>query len=672
MAYNKILIKRRITGDAGAPGSLEGGELAMNEVDETLYYGSANGVIAIAGAGTFATNSLVSSLTASLDSKIDSQVSGLNTTISSVSSTLDQRITNEVAALVDSAPDLLNTLNELASALGDDENFAVTVSTNIAANSTKIDAVSAAVSDLETSADLAVAALSAELKGDISDEALARSSADTALESTVQSVSSTLDSRITEEVTALDADVIALSSAIDTEIADRIAGDSALDADVIALSSAIDTEVADRIAADSALDADVVALSSAIDTEVADRIAGDSALETTMVSVSSTLDTKIDNNYIALDTKIDSLSSSVDTEVAGLQSQINSILSNVDPAALDSLTEIVSAFQDADSNLNEAITTLANNATTNLVSVSSTLDSRITSEVQALDADVTALSAAIDAEELARTNADSALEADVTALSAAIDANSDDLKDYVHAGFLPLSGGNLTGGITVVGDVSASGTIIGASGLEIAGGSGDATLFVGGGMVGIGTETPNEELTVVGSISASESMFASDATFSGNVTVAAPTLDGHAATKLYVDTKVSDLVAGAPVLLDTLNELAAAIGDDENFAATVATNIGANTTLINTVSGDLAQEIADRGQAISTIDSKIDTQISSLSSTVDANFVEKTESDAVTLNGGLTVTTDMFVDVATATFTGDLSGNGSSILFGFVFDGGSF
>jgi hypothetical protein len=38
----------------------------------------------------------------------------------------------------------------------------------------------------------------------------------------------------------------------------------------------------------------------------------------------------------------------------------------------------------------------------------------------------------------------------------------------------------------------------------------------------------------------------------------------------YTDTAVSNLVNGAPALLDTLNELAAAIGDDANYSTTVA------------------------------------------------------------------------------------------------------
>lgn len=46
------------------------------------------------------------------------------------------------------------------------------------------------------------------------------------------------------------------------------------------------------------------------------------------------------------------------------------------------------------------------------------------------------------------------------------------------------------------------------------------------------------------------------------------------ATESYVNTKVSDLVNSAPETLDTLNELAAALGNDPNFATTVANQIG--------------------------------------------------------------------------------------------------
>lgn len=67
-----------------------------------------------------------------------------------------------------------------------------------------------------------------------------------------------------------------------------------------------------------------------------------------------------------------------------------------------------------------------------------------------------------------------------------------------------------------------------------------------------------------------------------------PTLTADAATKGYVDTKVADLVDGAPALLDTLNELAAAIGDDENFVTTITTSIGEKVAKAgDTMTGEL-------------------------------------------------------------------------------------
>ena len=48
-------------------------------------------------------------------------------------------------------------------------------------------------------------------------------------------------------------------------------------------------------------------------------------------------------------------------------------------------------------------------------------------------------------------------------------------------------------------------------------------------------------------------------------------------------TAISDLVDGAPALLDTLNELAAAINDDENFVTTITNLIDANEVHIDNV-----------------------------------------------------------------------------------------
>lgn len=52
-----------------------------------------------------------------------------------------------------------------------------------------------------------------------------------------------------------------------------------------------------------------------------------------------------------------------------------------------------------------------------------------------------------------------------------------------------------------------------------------------------------------------------------------PSVEGLASTD-YVDTKVAGIVNSAPEALNTLNELASALGNDENFATTVAQQIG--------------------------------------------------------------------------------------------------
>jgi hypothetical protein len=73
----------------------------------------------------------------------------------------------------------------------------------------------------------------------------------------------------------------------------------------------------------------------------------------------------------------------------------------------------------------------------------------------------------------------------------------------------------------------------------------------------------------------------------------APSSDLDAATKLYVDTEVAGLVDSAPGTLNTLNELAAALGDDADFANTITTSIATKLPLAGgTMSGAIAMGTA--------------------------------------------------------------------------------
>jgi hypothetical protein len=63
-------------------------------------------------------------------------------------------------------------------------------------------------------------------------------------------------------------------------------------------------------------------------------------------------------------------------------------------------------------------------------------------------------------------------------------------------------------------------------------------------------------------------------TFTGTVTIPTGASISGYATETYVGTAVSNLVDAAPSTLNTLNELAAALGDDANYASTITTALG--------------------------------------------------------------------------------------------------
>jgi hypothetical protein len=112
---------------------------------------------------------------------------------------------------------------------------------------------------------------------------------------------------------------------------------------------------------------------------------------------------------------------------------------------------------------------------------------------------------------------------------------------------------------------------------------------------GITVTTSNQNVNIVntGLLSATAGAGISVSTSNGNLNIVNTItnnnqLDNGAgyATTSYVSTQINNLVAGAPGLLDTLDELAAALGDDANFATTTATSLG-NRLRIDTASQGL-------------------------------------------------------------------------------------
>ena len=86
-------------------------------------------------------------------------------------------------------------------------------------------------------------------------------------------------------------------------------------------------------------------------------------------------------------------------------------------------------------------------------------------------------------------------------------------------------------------------------------------------------------LGVTGATTLSSGTVSGNWTVTGTLTVSTPTASTHAASKGYVDTAVANVIDAAPGALDTLNELAAAINDDANFATTITTALATKLPL---------------------------------------------------------------------------------------------
>jgi hypothetical protein len=132
------------------------------------------------------------------------------------------------------------------------------------------------------------------------------------------------------------------------------------------------------------------------------------------------------------------------------------------------------------------------------------------------------------------------------------------------------------------------------------------------------------------------------------------------ATTAYVRTEVANLVNSAPGALDTLDELAAALGDDASFATTVTTAIGLKApldspTFTGTVSG-ITKTMVGLGNV--------------LNETKATMFTSPTFTGSVTISGGtITGITDLAVadggtGASSITANSVILGNGTSALSG--------
>jgi len=166
--------------------------------------------------------------------------------------------------------------------------------------------------------------------------------------------------------------------------------------------------------------------------------------------------------------------------------------------------------------------------------------------------------------------------------------------------------------------------------------------------------TSNTGVTITGEIEATSF---SDGTISGITFIDEDSFATNSATrvptqqsiKAYVDTQVAGVVDSAPAALDTLNELAAALGDDANFSTTTSTALG-NRLRVDTA----AQGLTGTQQANAI------TNLGITATKAELNYVDGVTSNIQTQLDGKQASGSYLTGNQTITLSGDVSGSGTT------------
>jgi hypothetical protein len=140
--------------------------------------------------------------------------------------------------------------------------------------------------------------------------------------------------------------------------------------------------------------------------------------------------------------------------------------------------------------------------------------------------------------------------------------------------------------------------------------------------------------------------FIDEDSFATNSATRVPT---QQSIKAYVDTQVAGVVDSAPAALDTLNELAAALGDDANFSTTTSTALG-NRLRVDTA----AQGLTGTQQANAI------TNLGITATKAELNYVDGVTSNIQTQLDGKQATGSYLTGNQTITLSGDVSGSGTT------------
>lgn len=562
-----------------------------------------------------------------------------------------------IEKIIGEAPEVLDTLKEIADALGNDPNFATTITKKLAAiteqlnqeitNRTEADAqVQANVDKEVTERKEADTALEAKLKeyvdnevdkitgntngiqASLNKEIQDRKDADAALQAAItkeetdrKAADAALDTRVTANATKiqelalsiqdavntvkneLQAKIDALQTEVNTNKAniqrntDRLNDQITKEAeDYAELKGMVNAEAEARANADTNLKSQVDRVNIDLNTEVSKREAGDTVLQQNIdkeISDRTSADTLLDNKFTGLintestaraneDEKInaridqeikdrkagdDALSTRIDSLNSGVTGSLDELREKVTNNTTAIQTEVERA-KAAEQALKDSLTTAMENHKDDLVAISKDINDEAQSRLQ----EDTKLQNSIDTETLNRTQADTLLENKIT----------QEVSDRVQA----------------VENLNVR-KVDKVDGKELS--SNDFTDLLKAKLDNI-----QEFANYITKVSQLEN-------------------DSNYQNAEQVEAAIQKVIGSAPGVLDTLEEIAKALGDDPNFATTI-------TNKLTELKGIIDKEISDRTAA----DEQVTQKFTELSTTLNATvselrtFVTETRSELLT------------------------------------------
>lgn len=562
-----------------------------------------------------------------------------------------------IEKIIGEAPEVLDTLKEIADALGNDPNFATTITKKLAAiteqlnqeitNRTEADAQVQANVDKEVSdrkeADTALEAKLKEyvdnevdkitgntdgIQASLNKEIQDRKDADAALQAAItkeetdrKAADAALDTRVTANATKIQELALSIQDAVNTVKNELQAKIDALQTEVNAnkaniqrntdrlndqitkeaedyakLKGMVNAEAEARANADTNLKSQVDKVNIDLNTEVSKREAGDTVLQQNIdkeISDRTSADTLLDNKFTGLintestaraneDEKInaridqeikdrkagdDALSTRIDNINSGVTGSLAELSEKVtnNTSAIQTEVERAKAAEQA---LKDSLTTAMENHKDDLVAISKDINDEAQSRLQ----EDTKLQNNIDTETLNRTQADTLLENKIT----------QEVSDRVQA-------------VENLNDRKVDKV----DGKELS--SNDFTDLLKAKLDNI-----QEFANYITKVSQLEN-------------------DSNYQNAEQVEAAIQKVIGSAPGVLDTLEEIAKALGDDPNFATTITNKLTELKDIID-------KEISDRTAA----DEQVTQKFTELSTTLNATvselrtFVTETRSELLT------------------------------------------